>query len=48
MKIDYHKPRRAGRKSIWLGVGLWIVIAVFLTAVAYGLCASKGNPGAWR
>jgi hypothetical protein len=49
LKLDYHKPpKRVGQKSVWIGVALWIVIALFLTAVVYGLYANRANPAGWR
>ena len=51
VELDYHKPRRrrrVGPRELWVGIALWIVIAVLLTVVACVLFAGRNDPATWR
>jgi uncharacterized membrane protein YhaH (DUF805 family) len=49
VKLDYRKSgKRVGQKEFWVGVALWIIIALFLSAIVYGLCAGGNDPTMWR
>jgi hypothetical protein len=49
VKLDYEKARRrAGTRQVWVGIALWIVIALLLAVLACTFFTSRHDPNAWR
>jgi uncharacterized membrane protein len=47
--LDYHRPtRRATRRQLWVGLALWIILALLLTVTLLALWISRHDPNAWR
>ena len=46
---DYRVPRRTtSRKQLWIGISLWILIALLLTALAISSWLDRHDPKAWE
>jgi len=49
VKIDYRNPEpNRTNRQLWIGIALWIVIAIVLTALVWSLCARSNDPNTWR
>jgi len=49
VKIDYRNPEpKRTNRQLWIGIALWIVIAIVLTGLVWSLCARSNDPNTWR